>query len=72
MEKIFHKSRCLDLNKKTKQQQQQKIHVHIAFRKLISDYDCFDKILELILVEQKNRNKENSSLRVTNLTILDF
>ena len=62
MEKIFDNSGCIYLKKKKK-------HVHIAFTKSISDYDCFDKILEFILEEWERRN---FSLRVTNLSILDL
>ena len=32
-----------------------KKHVHIAFRKSISDYDCFGKILEFVSEEWEKR-----------------
>ena len=34
----------------------EKRHAHIGFRKSISDYDCLDKILELISEEWEKRN----------------
>ena len=34
---------------------QKKGQVHVAFRKSISDYDCFDKILEFISEEWEKR-----------------
>ena len=49
MEKIFNTSRCLYLKQKKKK------NVHIAFQKSISDYDCFDKIIELISDEWEKR-----------------
>ena len=45
MEKFFNKSRCLYLQS----------HVHIVFRKSVSDYDCFDKILEFVSEEWEKR-----------------
>ena len=44
-----------------------KRHIHIAFRKPISNHDCFDKILEFISEEWEKRKK--GFLKVTNLSI---
>ena len=48
MEKNFDKGGCVYLHKT-------KRYVHVAFRKSISDYDCFDKILEFISEEWEKR-----------------
>ena len=47
MDKKFGKGRFIISEKR---------HVHIGFRKSISDYDCLDKILELISEEWEKRN----------------
>ena len=56
------------ISKKKKKKKKKRL-VHIAFGKSISDCDCFDKIWSLF---QKNGKKENFSLRVTKLSILDL
>ena len=47
MDKKFGKGGCIISKKR---------HVHIGFRKSISDYDCLDKILELISEEWEKSN----------------